>query len=65
LQRVIDKEIKRPLAKMMLFGELRNGGGLLINVVDDKLVLIPTPRESKMPLLTVDSEKTLVNEDVA
>ena len=64
LQRVIDKEIKRPLAKMMLFGELKNGGLLLINVVDDKLVLIPTPKEVKMPLLTVDTEKTLVNEDV-
>jgi len=64
LQRVIDKEIKRSLAKMMLFGELKNGGLLLINVVDDKLVLIPTPKEVKMPLLTVDTEKTLVNEDV-
>jgi ATP-dependent Clp protease ATP-binding subunit ClpA len=39
LQRVIDKEIKRPLAKMMLFGELKSGGGLFINVADDKLVL--------------------------
>ncbi len=26
LQRVIDKEIKRPLAKRMLFGDLKNGG---------------------------------------
>jgi ATP-dependent Clp protease ATP-binding subunit ClpA len=39
LQRVIDKEIKRPLAKMMLFGELKNGGTLLINVKDNTLVL--------------------------
>jgi ATP-dependent Clp protease ATP-binding subunit ClpA len=63
LQRVIDKEIKRPLAKLMLFGDLKNGGNLLINVVNDKLVLLSTPKEVKMQLLTVDSEKTLVNED--
>jgi ATP-dependent Clp protease ATP-binding subunit ClpA len=30
LQRVIDKEIKRPLAKMMLFGDLKDGGTLMI-----------------------------------
>lgn len=54
LHRLIDKEIKRPLAKMMLFGELKNGGSLAITVDDDKLVLIPTPKEPKVPLLTVD-----------
>jgi len=64
LQRVIDKEIKRPLAKLMLFGELKNGGMLLVSVLDNKLILVPTPKEVKMPLLTVDTEKTLVNEDV-
>ena len=51
LQRVIDKEIKRKLAKMMLFGELKNGGVLAITVEDDQLVLIPTPKEPKVPLL--------------
>ena len=47
LQRVIDKEIKRPLAKMMLFGELKNGGALLINIKDGTLVLtskVKTPK---------------------
>ena len=34
LQRVIDKEIKRPLSKQMLFGELKNGGEVTINVND-------------------------------
>jgi ATP-dependent Clp protease ATP-binding subunit ClpA len=63
LQRLIDKEIKRPLAKLMLFGELKNGGLLAISVLNDKLVLIPTPKPSKVPLLTVDSTETKVTEE--
>ena len=41
LQRVIDKEIKRPLAKMMLFGELKKGGVLSVGVQNNAIVLIP------------------------
>lgn len=48
LQRVIDKEIKRPLARMMLFGELKNGGSLSITVVDNKLVLTPKTKVPKV-----------------
>ena len=65
LQRVIDKEIKRPLAKLMLFGNLRSGGVLNITVQDDKLVLLSTPKESKTPLLTVDSPTSLVEMNVS
>jgi len=36
LQRVIDKEIKRPLSREMLFGKLKNGGIVTINVNDNK-----------------------------
>ena len=36
LQRVIDKEIKRPLSREMLFGKLKNGGSVTINVNDNK-----------------------------
>ena len=36
LQRVIDKEIKRPLSREMLFGKLKNGGTVTINVNDSK-----------------------------
>jgi ATP-dependent Clp protease ATP-binding subunit ClpA len=53
LQRVIDKEIKRDLSKMMLFGDLKAGGWLTITVVDDKLVLVAKPKAIKVPLLTV------------
>ena len=48
LQRVIDKEIKRPLARMMLFGDLKNGGSLSIDVSDDKLRVEGKPKPTKV-----------------
>lgn len=39
LQRVIDKDIKRSLSRMMLFGDLKNGGKVSIEVNDSGLVL--------------------------
>jgi ATP-dependent Clp protease ATP-binding subunit ClpA len=63
LQRVIDKEIKRPMAKMMLFGDLKNGGLLNITVANDQLLLVPTPKEPKQQLLTVDPVVSLLNEN--
>ena len=39
MHRFIDKEIKRPLSKMLLFGDLRGGGILKIDVVDNELSL--------------------------
>lgn len=63
LQRVIDKEIKRDLAKMMLFGELKNGGWLTISSDDDKLVLSTRPKLPKTPLLSTDTIVTDVIQD--
>ena len=40
LQRVIDKDIRRPLSKLMLFGTLVNGGSINIDVQEDELVLV-------------------------
>ena len=37
LQRVIDDEIKKPLSKMMLFGELTSGGMVEVSLSDKKL----------------------------
>ena len=37
LQRIIDREIKKPLSKQMLFGDLKNGGKCEIIVEDNKL----------------------------
>jgi len=39
LQRVIDDEIKKPLSKMMLFGELTSGGMVEVSLKDGKLVV--------------------------
>ena len=39
LQRVIDKEIKRPLSRELLFGALKNGGTVTININNDNIVL--------------------------
>jgi len=59
LQRVIDKEIKRELARMMLFGDLKNGGWLQISIVDDKISLIAKPKTPKIALLTADKNDTV------
>jgi ATP-dependent Clp protease ATP-binding subunit ClpA len=64
LQRVIDKEIKRDLAKKMLFGDLKNGGVLSITVDNDKLTLVSTPKELKVPLLTVDPVDNIVDSPI-
>jgi ATP-dependent Clp protease ATP-binding subunit ClpA len=48
LQRIIDKEIKRPLARMMLFGELKNGGSLVVSSKDGEVVFRVKPKMSKI-----------------
>jgi ATP-dependent Clp protease ATP-binding subunit ClpA len=60
LQRVIDKEIKRDLARMMLFGDLKNGGWLQISIIDDKIQLIAKPKTTKVPLLSIDPVENAV-----
>jgi ATP-dependent Clp protease ATP-binding subunit ClpA len=59
LQRTIDKEIKRPLAKLMLFGDLRNGGSLSISAANGEIVLIA---KAKIPRITY-SETAKVDQD--
>ena len=39
LQRVIDRDIKRPLSKQILFGDLKSGGKVTISFRDGELVL--------------------------
>ena len=39
LQRIIDKELKTPLSKMLLFGNLEDGGVLNIDYKDEKYIL--------------------------
>lgn len=58
LHRVIDKEIKRSLANLMLFGALKNGGSVTIDVVDDKISLSSSAKESI--LITADNSELLI-----
>ena len=39
LQRVIDNDIKKPLSKEMLFGDLKDGGIVQVDVKDESIVL--------------------------
>jgi ATP-dependent Clp protease ATP-binding subunit ClpA len=39
LQRVIDRDIKRPLSRQMLFGNLKNGGRVTIDILENELTL--------------------------
>jgi ATP-dependent Clp protease ATP-binding subunit ClpA len=48
LQRVIDKEIKRPLSRMMLFGELKDGGSLTITLEEGKIILTKRVKQPKV-----------------
>jgi ATP-dependent Clp protease ATP-binding subunit ClpA len=48
LQRIIDKEIKRPLAKLMLFGDLKNGGILTVGVDGDDIALLVKPKVPRL-----------------
>jgi hypothetical protein len=63
LQRVIDKEIKKDLAKMMLFGELRGGGWLTVSVVNDKITLAARGKVLDVPLLAIEESKENANQD--
>jgi ATP-dependent Clp protease ATP-binding subunit ClpA len=60
LARLIDRDIKRPLSKLMLFSELRSGGTLSIGVADDKLVLTHKTKLSKSPMPIADTVEDLV-----
>ena len=51
LQRVIDKDIKRPLSRLMLFGDLKNGGRVVISIKDGNINLITETIESKIEAL--------------
>ena len=48
LQRVIDKEIERPLSRMMLFGELKDGGSATISLENDQITVTKRIRASRI-----------------
>ena len=58
LARLIDKEIKSPLSRQVLFGDLVNGGTVNVAVKDDALVFAVTKKRAKAlpPPETVETE---------
>jgi ATP-dependent Clp protease ATP-binding subunit ClpA len=64
LQRVIDKEIKRDLAKMMLFGDLKDGGVLDIKLKDNKINLAALPKKQKQVEFVEEDVKLLSVEEI-
>ena len=45
LQRVIDKDIKRPLSKLMLFGDLKDGGNVTIDANEEIVLTVEKQNE--------------------
>ena len=41
MARLINVEIKKPLAKKLLFSDLSEGGGVRLHINEDKLVMTP------------------------
>jgi ATP-dependent Clp protease ATP-binding subunit ClpA len=52
MARVIQENIKRPLAEILLFGDLADGGDVRIILKDDELVLVPSPNTKKLEHLS-------------
>jgi len=58
LARIIDDEIKKPLSRMILFGELQDGGRVEVTVKDSKLqIAYKKPIVEKIKTKKID-EKT-------
>ena len=66
LARIIDNEIKSPLSRRVLFGDLVNGGRVTVDIVDDKLDFtvseMPKPmtkeqRKAAKALLAIETAK--------
>ncbi len=69
LSRIIDNEVKSPLSRRVLFGDLVNGGRVTVDIVDDKLdftvVEIPKPltKEEKKALKAQKAIENTTTED--
>jgi len=57
LQRVIDDEIKKPLSKMILFGELTTGGMVEVGLSDDIVPKLTVNFKAKKEPKTIDTFK--------
>ena len=63
LQRVIDDEIKKPLSKMMLFGELTSGGMVEVGLSNDIVPKLTVNFKAKKERQTLDQFKPKVSDE--
>jgi ATP-dependent Clp protease ATP-binding subunit ClpA len=67
LARIIDNEIKSPLSRRVLFGDLANGGRVTVDIVDDKLDFtvteIPKPLTKEQKKLLKISKTAATKDD--
>ncbi|MEM7651240.1 MAG: ATP-dependent Clp protease ATP-binding subunit ClpA, partial [Pseudomonadota bacterium] len=60
LGRIIQEQIKRPLAEEILFGKLENGGTVKVDIKDGKMVFDYKAVKAKKPKPSKDSESESV-----
>jgi len=63
LQRVIDDEIKKPLSKMMLFGDLTEGGMVEVGLSDNVVPKLTVNFKAKKERQTLDQFKPKVSDE--
>ena len=67
LARLIDQEIKSPLSRRVLFGDLVNGGRVTVDVIDDRLSFtvteIPKPLTKEQKRLLRISRAVTIKDD--
>jgi ATP-dependent Clp protease ATP-binding subunit ClpA len=63
LQRVIDDEIKKPLSRMILFGELTEGGMVEVGLSEDIVPKLIVDFKAKKQLQTIDQFKPKVSDE--
>ena len=63
LQRTIDQMIKRPLSKMMLFGDLKDGGNLVISTSNGEITLTKKVKVVKPLLLENETQPENISQE--
>jgi ATP-dependent Clp protease ATP-binding subunit ClpA len=63
LQRVIDDEIKKPLSRMILFGELTEGGMVEVGLSNDIVPKLTVDFKAKKQPQTIDQFKPKVSDE--
>jgi len=63
LQRIIDEEIKNPLSKMILFGDLNEGGMVEVSLSDEVVPKLTVNFKAKKEPKTLDKTEPMVSDE--